>query len=97
MIEKLLHWFFAQYVIKILHTHIVIKAVKKQWVYIEKDQWCKMQEEFIRAKKDAGELVVSTPEKSKWNLPVGTYKFIPSTSGLRALLIAKYINFILCK
>ncbi|XP_020293911.1 telomerase reverse transcriptase-like isoform X2 [Pseudomyrmex gracilis] len=92
VVIKLLHWFFAQYVIKILHKYIVVTSVKGQWVYIAKDDWCRMQEEFIKEKENTRCLVPWTPTsvKSTWKLPIGVYKFIPSSSGLRALFIAKY-------
>ncbi|XP_029169777.1 telomerase reverse transcriptase-like [Nylanderia fulva] len=97
IILKLLHWFFAQYIIKILHKYVVLHSVKKQWIYFVKDDWCKMQEEFIKEKISTGGLVPWIPRakkvetrKSTFNIPIGTYKFIPSSSGLRALLVAKY-------
>lgn len=67
--------------------------MKSQWVYIIKDDWCKLQEEFIKEKENKGVLVTPvTVNESRWNLPTGTYKFIPSTSSLRALLLIKYIK-----
>ncbi|CAL1681886.1 unnamed protein product [Lasius platythorax] len=93
IVLKLLHWFFAQYIVKILHKYVVLISVKSQWVYIAKDDWCKMQEEFIKEKIRTHGLVPRTPVKvdeSKFNIPIGTYKFIPSSSSLRALLLAKY-------
>lgn len=92
VVIKLLHWFFAQYVIKILHKYVVLSSVKGQWVYIAKDDWCNMQKEFIKEKEETHCLVPWTPKsvKPKWDLPVGVYKFIPSSSGLRALFITKY-------
>lgn len=97
IVLKLLHWFFAQYIIKILHKYVVLISVKNQWVYITKDDWCKMQEEFIKEKVNSCVLVPWTPvqaDELKFNIPIGRYKFIPSSSGLRALLIAKYIYFL---
>lgn len=95
IVLKLLHWFFAQYIIKILHKYVVLISVQKQWVYIVKDDWCKMQKEFIKEKISLCGLVPWTPiQTNKFNIPIGTYKFIPSSSGLRALLIAKYIYFL---
>lgn len=94
IVLKLLHWFFAQYIVKILHKYVVLISVKSQWVYIAKDDWCKMQEEFIKEKIRTCGLVPRTPVKvdeSIFNIPIGTYKFIPSSSSLRALLLAKYI------
>ncbi|XP_071560903.1 telomerase reverse transcriptase-like [Temnothorax nylanderi] len=88
IILKLLHWFFAQYVIKILHKYVVLKAIQKQWVYITKDNWCKMQEEFIREKENTLGLVPETRLNKRHN--IGTYNFIPGSSGLRALFITKY-------
>ncbi|XP_072764366.1 telomerase reverse transcriptase-like [Anoplolepis gracilipes] len=93
IVIKLLHWFFAQYIIKILHKYVVLISIKSQWVYITKDDWCKMQEEFIKEKINTCGLVPWTPVKIdelKFNIPIGTYKFIPSSSGVRPLLIAKY-------
>lgn len=93
IVLKLLLWFFAQYIIKILHKHVVLTSVKNQWVYIAKDDWCRMQEEFIKEKISSCGLVPWTRmqiDEGTFNIPIGTYKFIPSSSGLRALLIAKY-------
>lgn len=53
-----------------------------------KDTWCTMQEEFIKEKKNILHLVPFT--KLNRIRYIGTYKFIPSSSGLRALFIAKY-------
>ncbi|XP_011172878.1 telomerase reverse transcriptase isoform X2 [Solenopsis invicta] len=86
IILKLLHWFFAQYIIKILHKYVVLNHLKKQWVYITKDNWCNMQEEFIKEKKDTNNLV---PYAKLNNTYIGIYKFLPSSSGLRALFITK--------
>lgn len=94
IVLKLLHWFFARYIIKILHQYVVLLSVKNQWVYIAKDDWCNMQEEFIKKKISTYGLVPWVPVKInelKFNIPVGTYRYIPSSSGLRALLITKYI------
>ncbi|XP_024868448.1 telomerase reverse transcriptase-like [Temnothorax curvispinosus] len=88
IILKLLHWFFTQYVIKILHKYVVLKEIHNQWVYITKDNWCKMQEEFIREKENTLGLVPDTTLNKTHN--IGTYKFIPGSSGLRALFITKY-------
>lgn len=82
-----MHWFFAQYIIKILHKYVVLTVVKKQWVYITKDNWCNMQEEFIKEKENTFSLVPFTHLNRKRN--IGTYKFTLSTSGLRALFISK--------
>ncbi|XP_029677419.1 uncharacterized protein LOC115244142 isoform X3 [Formica exsecta] len=93
IVLKLLHWFFARYIIKILHQYVVLLSVKNQWVYIAKDDWCNMQEEFIKKKISTYGLVPWVPVKInelKFNIPVGTYRYIPSSSGLRALLITKY-------
>ncbi|XP_025271024.1 telomerase reverse transcriptase-like isoform X2 [Camponotus floridanus] len=52
-----------------------------------------MQEEFIKEKVSSCGLVPWTRmqiDEKKFNIPIGTYKFLPSSSGLRALLIAKY-------
>jgi hypothetical protein len=85
-----LHWFFAQYIIKILHKYVVLKKLKKQWVYITKDNWCNMLEEFIKEKENTRNLVPYTKLNNNYN--IGRYKFVPSSSGLRALFIIKYIN-----
>ncbi|XP_012216884.1 telomerase reverse transcriptase-like isoform X2 [Linepithema humile] len=91
IILKLLHWFFAQYIIKILHKYIVVISVKGQWVYIAKDDWCKKQEKFINDRKSTC-LVPYKPveHRSIWYIPIRRYKFIPTASGLRALSIARY-------
>lgn len=83
---KLLHWFFAQYIIKILHKHVVLNVIKKQWVYITKDNWCNMQKEFIKEKEKALHLIPYIQLNKRC---IGTYKFILSSSGLRALFITK--------
>lgn len=72
---------------------MVLKVVKKQWVYITKDDWCNMQEEFIKEKVNSLSLVpLTTLNKFRC---IGIYKFIPRSSGLRPLFIAKYINICL--
>ncbi|XP_036143921.1 telomerase reverse transcriptase isoform X2 [Monomorium pharaonis] len=86
VILKLLHWFFKQYIIKILHKYIVLKIHRKQWVYITKDDWCNMQETFIKEKENTLNLVPCTKLNKKY---IGTYKFIPSSSGLRPLYITR--------
>jgi hypothetical protein len=91
IVLKLLHWFFAQYIVKILHKYIVLISLKKQWVYITKDDWCRMQEEFIKEKETTGALIPWTSTLNESNISVGIYKFIPSSSGLRALFLIKYI------
>ncbi|XP_050456410.1 telomerase reverse transcriptase-like isoform X2 [Cataglyphis hispanica] len=93
IVLKLLHWFFARYIIKILHQYVVLLSLRSQWVYIAKDDWCNMQEEFIKKKINTCGLIPCTPrkiDKLKFNIPVGTYRYIPTSSGLRALLITKY-------
>ncbi|RLU21571.1 hypothetical protein DMN91_005944 [Ooceraea biroi] len=96
MILKLLHWFFAQYVVKILHKYVVLIPLKGQWVYITKDDWCRMQEEFIKEKESSGALEPWTPTsptslaKLPSFIPIGSYKFIPGSSGVRAVFLAKY-------
>lgn len=87
---KLLHWFFAQYVIKIVHKYIVVISVKKRWVYITKDDWCRMQENFVKDRESAGALVPISSVESDPKVSCGVYKFIPSSSGLRALFLLKY-------
>ncbi|XP_011864763.1 PREDICTED: telomerase reverse transcriptase-like [Vollenhovia emeryi] len=89
VVLKLLHWFFAQYIIKILHKYVVLKVIQKKWVYITKDNWCNMQEEFIREKENTLSLVPYTGLPSTMR-NFGTYKFIPSSSGVRALFLARY-------
>ncbi|XP_012061621.1 PREDICTED: uncharacterized protein LOC105624880 [Atta cephalotes] len=83
IILKLLHWFFAQYIIKILHKYVVLIAIRKQWVYITKDDWCNMQNEYIKEKEKSGSLVPYMTSNKK--RITGTYKFIPGSSGLRPL------------
>lgn len=93
IVLKLLHWFFARYIIKILHQYVVLLSLRSQWVYIAKDDWCNMQEEFIKKKISTCGLIPWTPGKIdelKFNIPVGIYRYIPTSSGLRALLITKY-------
>jgi len=64
-----------------------MKVIQKQWVYITKDNWCNMQEEFIKEKENTLRLVPCTKLNKKHI--IGTYKFIPSSSGVRALFITK--------
>ncbi|KAL6428715.1 hypothetical protein ACFW04_007946 [Cataglyphis niger] len=52
-----------------------------------------MQEEFIKKKISTCGLIPWTSGKIdelKFNIPVGTYRYIPTSSGLRALLLTKY-------
>ncbi|XP_018308700.1 telomerase reverse transcriptase [Mycetomoellerius zeteki] len=88
IILKLLHWFFAQYIIKILHKYVVLIAVRKRWVYITKNDWCNMQNEYIKEKEKSGSLVPYM--KSNTKQITGIYKFIPSSSGLRPLYLTKH-------
>lgn len=53
-----------------------------------------MQEEFIKEKENIRSLVPWTTIKNKSRC-IGIYEFIPSSSGLRPLFIAKYINICL--
>lgn len=69
---------------------------KKCWIYIKKDDWCNMQEEFIRKKESTGSLVKveklnKLNELKWWNPSIGIYQFIPCNNSLRALLITRYI------
>lgn len=90
IILKLLHWFFTQYIIKIFHKYIVLTSAKSKWVYIAKDDWCNLQEQFINERKSTCNLVpYLKSHESTWNLPIAKYKFIPSTSGLRAISITR--------
>jgi len=66
---------------------VVLKICKKQWVYITKDNWCNMQEEFIKQKENTLCLVPYTKLHKKRN--IGIYKFIPGASGLRAVFLAR--------
>ncbi|XP_018360294.1 PREDICTED: telomerase reverse transcriptase-like isoform X1 [Trachymyrmex cornetzi] len=88
IILKLLHWFFAQYIIKILHKYVVLIAIRKQWIYITKDDWCNMQNEYIKEKEKSGSLVPYMTSNKK--RITGTYKFIPGSSGLRPLYLTKH-------
>ncbi|XP_011687788.1 PREDICTED: uncharacterized protein LOC105449984 isoform X2 [Wasmannia auropunctata] len=90
IVLKLLHWFFTQYIIKILHKYVVLKVSKRQWIYITKDNWINMQEEFVNKKLNICEpcLVPFTELNKKYI--TGIYKFIPSSSGVRAIFLAKY-------
>ncbi|XP_018050993.1 PREDICTED: telomerase reverse transcriptase-like isoform X1 [Atta colombica] len=90
IILKLLHWFFAQYIIKILHKYVVLIAIRKQWVYITKDDWCNMQNEYIKEKEKSGSLVPYMTSNKK--RITGTYKFIPGSSGLRPLYMTKFLQ-----
>ncbi|XP_018339322.1 PREDICTED: telomerase reverse transcriptase-like isoform X2 [Trachymyrmex septentrionalis] len=90
IILKLLHWFFAQYIIKILHKYVVLIAIRKKWVYIIKDDWCNMQNEYIKEKEKSGSLVPYMTSNKK--RITGTYKFIPSSSGLRPLYLTKFLQ-----
>ncbi|XP_011141375.2 telomerase reverse transcriptase-like [Harpegnathos saltator] len=98
MILKLLHWFFAQYIIKILHKYIVLLSIKQQWVYIKKDDWCEMQDIFISEKISKGDLVlIKTTNKQmskqtkvqtelQYKLKcIRTYRLVASSSGLRVI------------
>lgn len=67
-------------------------SVKDQWVYIAKDDWCRKQEQFIKEQKSTCNLVPHVPVKQELiftYLPIRRYKFVPTTSGLRALSIAR--------
>ena len=68
-------------------------AIRKQWVYITKDDWCNMQNEYIKEKEKSGSLVPYMTSNKK--RITGTYKFIPGSSGLRPLYMTKYIKFCL--
>jgi len=50
-----------------------------------------MQEEFIKVKETTGALIPWTSTSDESNISIGIYKFIPSSSGLRALFLVKYI------
>lgn len=67
--------------------------MKHRWAYIIKDDWCKLQEKFLKEKLDTGCLELFNPStRTNLSLPVGAYNFIPSSSGLRPILIVRYVH-----
>lgn len=96
IILKLLHWFLAQYIIKILHKYIVLIPIKRRWVYIRKDVWHQMQYTFINEKVKRGDLISyqGTPKIQDEITFIKKNKLLLSSSGLRLVVmyIHKFIN-----
>ncbi|XP_032675816.1 uncharacterized protein LOC116846282, partial [Odontomachus brunneus] len=89
VILKLLHWFFAQYVIKILHKYIVLIPSRNKWLYIMKEEWYQIQHKFINEKINNGYVLLQQPVKIKKYNKLGVNRLTTSSSGLR--IITKYI------
>lgn len=92
IVLKLLHWFFAQYIIKILHKNIVVMSIRQQWVYIRKDYWCQMQHAFINEKVKNGDLILDQQMLKEQDIfkCIEKHRLTLSSSGLR--LLAVYIH-----
>ncbi|XP_014485714.1 PREDICTED: telomerase reverse transcriptase-like [Dinoponera quadriceps] len=96
IILKLLHWFFAQYIIKILHKYTVLIGIRQQWVYITKDDWCQIQDAFINEKVKAGDLIlvkqtfVYDKQATQNTLDcIKKYRLVPNSLGLRVIAMCK--------
>ncbi|XP_032676027.1 telomerase reverse transcriptase-like isoform X2 [Odontomachus brunneus] len=85
VILKLLHWFFAQYIIKILHKYIVLIPSRNKWLFIMKEEWYQIQHKFINEKINNGYILLKKPVKNEKYNKLSVNRLTTSSSGLRII------------